>query len=103
MPDSCPILDNPRPGRAIPKDCARPDRHFAIAARNVQYIDRLAESGNPAAQRTDQALARGNASAEMRRAAGKVDLVKIIRLNPHCDETAEKDLKHGRIVVDAAQ
>src|SRR5215469_9913501 len=103
VPSACPVLDNPPPGRAVPRDRARADRHLTVTARDIQHIGRLAEPGNAAAKRAHEVLAIGNPGAKMRRAVGKVRMMKVVWLDPHRDQTPKKGLQYRRIVIDAAQ
>ncbi len=61
-------------------------RRFAVAARNVEYISRLAEAGDLPAQAAHQLLPRCNVGAQMRGAGRKIAMMQVIRLDPAFDQ-----------------
>src|SRR5215472_6616866 len=103
VPGTSPVFDHPLLRCILQSSRAGRDWHFSVAARNVEYVSWLTQSGDPAAQRTNETLSGSDPRAEVRRAAGKIGMMKIIRLNPHCDEAPEQGLQYGRVVINTTQ
>lgn len=64
------IFDTPAACRPSRGRCAGGDRHFAVPARYIQHVGRLAQPGDPAPKISYQTLAGRDPGAEMRRATG---------------------------------
>src|SRR6516225_10569685 len=105
-------IDVPNPGAVFdgPPAClpargnrARGDRYLAVTAGNIEDVGRLAQPRDAAAERANQTLASRDTGTEMRGAPGEIGMMKVVRLDPHSDETPKQGLQHGGIVVDAAQ
>src|SRR6516162_5748406 len=101
--DSSTVFDVPASCLTCHRNRAGGDWYLAVAARIVEHIGRLAQPGDAAAKRANELLASRDAGAEMRGAWRKIGMVKVVRLDPHRDETAKQGLQNSRIVVDAAQ
>src|SRR5579859_1697906 len=70
-------------------EVSRADRHFAVTARYVEDVGRLADAGDTAAQLAHQGAAFLDRHAEMVGAGGEVELVQVIGLDPVGDQGAE--------------
>src|SRR5262245_12050193 len=84
------ILDRVLPGSSRFVQVVRADGRFAIAARNVEYVGRLAQAGITSAQRTHQVLALPDGGAEMRGAGRKIAMMEVIGLDAAFHEGAHQ-------------
>src|SRR5204862_7608181 len=97
------VLDQPLLRRRARGRIMWPDRHFSVAAGDVEDIARLAQPRDAPAPRTDKPLSLLDAKAETGGAAGKIRMMQVVGLNPQRDEPAEQRFEHGGIVVYAVQ
>src|ERR1700691_3203232 len=66
--------------------------YFAVSARNIENVSRLAQSRQPPAQRTHQCLTDFDRNAEMRRARRQIRMVQVIGTHLQTHEPAEQSL-----------
>ena len=85
MQSAVEILDQAVAG-LIPRQIVRADRRLAVAAGNVQHVGRLAQAGQPAAQRAHQLLAALDRGAQVRRAGREIAVMQVVRLDAAFDQ-----------------
>ena len=88
---------------AVRIQVVRPDRHLAVAARDIQHIGRPGQPGDPAAQRGQQPPPLLDRHVEPRGPRRGIELVQVVRLHPRGQHGAEQRLQRRGAVVDAAQ
>jgi hypothetical protein len=63
-------------------EIARPDRHLAVAAGNIEHVGRLAEAGDAAAQAPHQVLPSAMVVRKCAGAGREVAVVQVVGLDP---------------------
>src|SRR6266700_2878667 len=103
MAASLEILDfeNVRFAARRPKICWA-DRRFAVAARYVEHVGRLAEARHAAVERPHERLALRDRGAQMRRAGRKVAVMEVVGFYAAFDQGTHEFAECRLIVVDAA-
>ncbi len=105
MPAAAEILDHPMRA-AVDADArrvVRPDRRFAVAARDIEHVGGLAQARQPPAQLPHQRLAGFDIGAQVRRAGRKIAVVQVVRFDPAFDQGPHQIGEHGRIIIDALE
>src|SRR5216684_7778429 len=87
------ILDRPCAGRRLWRSVAGADRDLAVPARKVEYVARLTQAGDSAAQLAHQRAPLIQRRAEGCRAPRQIRMVQVIGLDPHCRQAAEQRLE----------
>src|SRR4051794_37377433 len=84
-------------------EIAGPDWRFAVTARNVEHIGRLAQPRQTAMQLADKRLALRDGRAQMAGTGRKIAVVQVVWLDAVLDQRSHQRGEGVRIVVDAAQ
>ena len=74
-----------------------------MAAGNIEHVFRLAQAGNPSAQRRHQRLAPLQRGAQMRGAGREIAVMQVIGLYAAFDENAHQGFERCGVIIDATQ
>src|SRR5258705_7410556 len=91
------------PGKRIcRRQIVRTDRCLAVAARNIDHVIGLAQSGDPPPQGTHQFLPVLERGAQMGRAGREVAVMQVIGLDAAFDERPHQRFESRCVVIDTA-